>query len=211
MQTRILVSILALTIVTGAATAQTDGIPDLGPSYAYLAYDGPGTPTLLATPGGTGATLTQAFLPDGTVVDATITLVLLDVNEFAIANYPWEDLWLQSSDGGVALCPGGTTADTNTDPLGETRWILPLRAGGWSETLTQVLINGDPLTSAPGLALNVNSPDLNGDLAVDLGDVILFAGDYFGAFAFRADLHRDGVLNLSDVGVLAAGFGSTCP
>ena len=195
----------------GAVLAQTDGIPDLSPSYAYLAYTGPDSPTVLVIPDGTGARLDQAALADGTVVDATITLVLLDTQEFPIANFPWEDIWLQAADGGMVFCPGGTTPDANTDILGETRWTLPLRAGGWSLALTQVLVNGEALTSAPGLALNVNSPDLNGDLAVDLGDIAIFAGDYFGAYAFRADLHRDGVLNLSDVGALAVGFGSRCP
>jgi hypothetical protein len=40
--------------------------------------------------------------------------------------------------------------------------------------------------------LLVNSPDLNGDLAVDLADVALFAQDYFGPYNYRSDLCWDG-------------------
>ncbi|MBU2502334.1 hypothetical protein KJ682_13460 [bacterium] len=56
-----------------------------------------------------------------------------------------------------------------------------------------------------------NSPDISGDLQVNLMDVGLFASDYFGAYSFRADLVPDGVLSLSDVGRFAMALGSMCP
>ena len=120
---------------------------------------------------------------DGTlagVVDATITVTLLDGGGFPVVNFAFEDLWLESSDGGMVFCIGGTTADANTDGAGMTAWTLPLAAGGASQSVTLVTVNGAALTSNAGLALSYNSADLNGDQIVNLTDVPEFAGDFFG-------------------------------
>jgi hypothetical protein len=45
---------------------------------------------------------------------------------------------------------------------------------------------------------------------VGLGDVAIFAQDYFGEFNFRSDLHRDGVINLADIIPLAERMGRSC-
>ena len=66
---------------------------------------------------------------------------------------------------------------------------------------------GDVLTEPP----HVNSPDITGDGQVSLHDLSQLATDFFGAYHFRSDLQRDGVINLSDVGRLAAGMGAQCP
>ena len=49
----------------------------------------------------------------------------------------------------------------------------------------------------------VNSPDLNGDLLVNLADLSLFAQDYFGPYNYRSDLRWDGDLDLGDLVVFA--------
>lgn len=85
-----------------------------------------------------------------------------------------------------------------------------MEAGGYSEDLTMVLVNGDNVW-AEGLALNFNSPDIDGDGHVGLPDVTWLAMDFFGSYHFRSDLQRDGVINLSDLGRLAAGLGGQCP
>jgi hypothetical protein len=59
--------------------------------------------------------------------------------------------------------------------------------------------------------LQVHGPDIDGDGTVNLADVALFAGDYFGAYAFRSDFDWDGVLNLADLGVMAQAVAATCP
>ena len=62
------------------------------------------------------------------------------------------------------------------------------------------------------LPLLVNSPDLNGDLTVNLQDVALFAEDFFSApYELRSDLHFDRVINLSDLSVMTGKVGKTCP
>ena len=56
-----------------------------------------------------------------------------------------------------------------------------------------------------------NSPDINGDLAINLTDVTLFAADFFGPYAYRSDFNWDGAINLLDVTVLSGSMGITCP
>ena len=186
-------------------------IPDLSHSVATIAYNGPGTPTLLVVPDGNGNLFAEAHDEDGNVVDATITLTILDSLDVPIANFPFEDCWLESLDGGMVPCIGGTTADFNTDALGETQWVYPLRAAGYSEAPVLVLINGDALHTNPGLPLNFNSPDINGDGIVNLTDVAIFSNAYFSGYQFRCDLFRDGLLNLSDIPIFATHFTAQCP
>jgi hypothetical protein len=61
------------------------------------------------------------------------------------------------------------------------------------------------------LDIAINSPDINGDLQVNLSDVVAFTQDYFGAYNYRSDFFWDGVLNLSDVARMAQGMGAICP
>ena len=184
-----------------------------GPYGEYdMAYQGSETLTLLVVPDGSGKTFDQAFLPFGGTEDATVTLFIWDAGGTPIAGFPAEDMWLESLDGGLVPCIGGTIADSNTDAAGSTTWATPLHAGGHSEALVEVLVNGGPLDSSPpGLALSFNSPDINGDLTVDLSDVPLFAEDYFSGYNFRSDFHRDGQLDLKDLVVLAQAYGANCP
>lgn len=203
-----LLVIMAL-LTAPVAFAQVSNIPDLPNCRAWLAYEGPETLTLLVMPDGSGPPFTQASLPDGTTVDATVFLEIRDANDVPVVNFPFEDVWLESEDGGLAPCVGGTCADANTDMTGLTFWVQPLRAGGHSQALTLVFIAGDTFTD--GLALSFNSPDISGDGMVNLQDVGLFAMNLFGTYDFRSDLSRDGQINLADLGQLALGLGGACP
>ena len=186
---------------------------DVGGPYGeyYMAYSGPETLTLMVTPDGSGLSFDEAFLPWGDTEDATITLELKNANWEPVANFPREDLWLESHFDGLIPCVGGTIADSNTDAFGITWWQDPVFGGGSSEPLTVVLVNGSPIELTSGVNLRFNSPDINGDLVVNLVDVALFASDFFGAYHFRADLYRDGVINLQDLATFAQAFGTSCP
>ncbi|MFH1841922.1 MAG: hypothetical protein ABIF77_01845, partial [bacterium] len=104
-------------------------------------------------PDGSGNGLDEAFLWDGVpgrhpaIVDATITMTLLAYGE-PVYMYPKEDLWLESSQGSLVLCPGGSIADNYTDINGQTTFSKPLLAGGATDPdageLTVVMINGMP-------------------------------------------------------------------
>jgi hypothetical protein len=179
----------------------------------YMAYTGPEFLTLVVAPDGSGPTLDQARLPSGGLADATITLILRDANWDPIPHYPREDLWLESEDQGLVICQGGTIADADTDLGGMTHWQNPLLGGGHSQALTVVKVNGSEPELTSGVRLNFNSPDINGDLVVNLSDVVLFSQDFFAhpEFSFRSDYFRDGQINLSDLAVFVQFYGGMCP
>ena len=166
--------------------------------------------TLLVLPDGTGPALSAARAFDGQLVDATVALALRDYQGLPIANFPAEDLWIESSDGGLVFCAGGQIADRSTDLQGKTVWALPLRAGGHSGGPCHVIVNAQRVTGGVDPALCFNSPDVNGDLHVNLVDASAFAGMYFGPYSLGGDLQFDGSVDLSDVAALARAMGVSC-
>ncbi|MEN8007142.1 MAG: hypothetical protein ABFS42_09005 [Candidatus Krumholzibacteriota bacterium] len=206
----LLVSTLLMTM-TGSTAMACTGIPDLNLSIVQQTFEG--LATLLVMPDGSGPPLTEAHTADGTVVDATIHLTLIStcIEAEPVPNFPREDMWLVSLGGGLAMCQGGTIADSNTDVDGHTQWSLPLKAGGWDDGNSRVVVNGVELGDPAGLTVNFSSPDIDGNLVVNLSDVTLFAMDFFGPYVFRSDLHHDGAVNLSDLAVVAGAVGITCP
>lgn len=209
---RKLTGVFSIALVIGAATFAVAGVPDLQKSTASTAAGVGVTPVLYNLPNGQGAAFTAA-VAGGVPVNATITLTVLDGGNIPVANFSAADMWLETTGGNFIACTGGgTTADFNTNAAGVTVWALPLRAGGWSDGVTQVVINGSPLTSNTGLVLMHNSADISGDGSVDVGDVGEFAGDFYGVGEpFRSDISYDGSVDVGDVGVLASGIGSACP
>lgn len=203
-------AILSITL-SGASAVDCTGIPDLSRSFVQQGFQGQAT--LLVVPDGSGPPLTEARTTDGTVVDATIHVTLISFCEIEepVAFFPREDLWLESLGAGLVACVGGAIADAPTDLDGHTQWSNPLKAGGWDEGNCRVIVNGVALGDPAGLTLNFNSPDLDGNGAVNLSDVAAFVMDYFGGYVFRSDLLHDGAINLSDVAVLAGSIGKICP
>ncbi len=206
---RKLMGIFACALILCSAALATAGVPDLAQSSAATAYTGAGSAVMFNIPNGGGSAFTGARNTGG-VVDATVTLTLLDGLSAPIVNFPFEDMWLESDDGGMAFCTGGTTADANTDANGQTTWATPLQAGGSSMALTVVMISGGALTSGD-LAIAHNSADISGDGVVNLTDVPLFVNDFYGAYAFRSDFAFDAVINLSDVVRMGTAIGASCP
>jgi hypothetical protein len=196
-------------LVVSLASLAWAGIPDLDDSGATMDGSANGA-SLFCLPNALGYDFTQARTLTGTV-DATISLVLVDGLGDFIEGYPTEDMWLETSGGGLVACPAGTIADGPTDEMGATEWQDPLFAGGnsFGETVT-VMIAGSPLNQA-GLQLTFNSADITGDLVVNLADISLFATDYFNAYNYQSDFAYDGVLNLADITLMATGNGTACP
>lgn len=201
--------VFMIALLVGAASFATAGVPDLGLSSAATAYTGGTAAVMFNIPNGGGSAFTAARDLGG-AVDATVTVTLIDGLGAPIANFPAEDVWLESVDGGLAFCTGGSTADLNTDVAGQTQWVTPLAAGGQSQALTAVVISGAALTSG-NLPINHNSADISGDGTVNLTDVPLFVGDFYGAYDFRSDFSFDGVINLSDVVKIGTAIGASCP
>jgi hypothetical protein len=206
--------VFMVALVVGAASVAVANVPDLGLSTATMATTGQ-TLSLFNLPDGGGNPLTQAYVVGGggALVDATITLTLKDGLGNPIQNYPFEDLTLSCDDGlgqAMAPCVGGVSADGNTNAAGQTTFSGTLRAGGWAEASTDVMVAGAALTSG-GVALQMNSADMNGDGSVAISDVSLFSGVYYGAYSYAADFNADGAVAISDVSLLAGGNGTACP
>ncbi len=198
-------------LVIGSAAFATAGIPDQTETTATMPNGGQDDLVLFNLPNGLGNAFTDAQIKnDGTVVDAHIELIVRDAFAAPVPNFPAEDMWLASDDGGMVACAGGTSADQNTDENGFTQWVSPLNAGGFSEAVCKVYVNGLALNGAP-FTLFFNSADVNGDGSVNLSDVGMFTSSFFGDYSFSADFMADGVLNLSDVGFMASGLGTSCP
>ena len=117
---------------------------------------------------------------------------------------------IEAADGGLVYCQQGTCADGPTDDTGTTTWVQPPLGGGSSQAGTVVYVSGSPLTWNI-LDLHFNSADLNGDLAVNLTDIGMFASDFFTYYHYRSDFHHDGVINISDLGLLAQSMQAQCP
>jgi len=155
---------------------------------------------LLITPEGNGDNLEATGME--------IRLSIIDCNGDPVAGFPFNDLWLQPSSPNVSFVTRFfAAANTNVD--GETYWSGRIAGGGWMDTSgadrTRISLAGVEIL--PDLDLSFVSPDLNGDLKVDIVDVATFALDWNTGWTFRSDLTADGVINLADVGVLAAYLG----
>jgi hypothetical protein len=198
-------------LVVSLASLAWAGVPDLVESTAAIAPEAVGA-SMFNTPNANGSPFTAAF-GGGGFVDATITLTLIDTEGLEIFLYPFEDLWLESSGGGLAFCSGGTVADASTDELGQTTWTNPLAAGGYSpgET-TVIMVAGAPLTTQ--LDITYNSADINGDLVVNLPDIVAFTqllgGDYNTHPKYAGDFNNDDQINLPDIVRMTGGIGTSC-
>ncbi len=203
----------------GAASALAIGIPYVG-EIIYTA----GEATILVLPDGSGPPLSEARSAGGAVVDATVRVRLVDEFFAYVPYFPNEDLWLQWSEdpGTVRGClqypnfPGGVfIADGWTNVQGWTEFALPRRGGGHSSGTVTVYLNGLPayhpsLPPFEPLPLHFVSPDIDGSLSVDLGDLTLFAADYLVAPDARSDFNVDGAVNLADLATFSQGFSIAC-
>ena len=205
---RKIMGLLVCSLVVSLTTVAWAGIPDLDLSLATYVSEGTQV-SVYSLPSGAGDPLSNVYVNGGSKVDATVTLTLVDSTPTPIFNYPFEDMWIESNTPAIVICPGGSTADANTDANGQTTFSGALFAGKFGDGLV-VVINGDALSQAP-LNFKFNSPDINGDLVVNLTDVVLFAGVYYGVYEYLADFYWDDVINLSDIVLLAQGQGSACP
>jgi hypothetical protein len=204
-----IITMAVVAVFTALPLLALAGVPDVYECEVSIAYSGPGTPSMMNVPNGNGFAFTEARDEEGNVVDATITLYIRDSQGVPIMNYPAEDTWLDTEDNGLVTCTSGSVSDLNTDFDGMTQWVNPLFAGGYSQAPVRVLINGVELPTT--LDLDFNSPDINGDLVVNLADVALFTGCYFNAYCYAADYDNNGALNLSDLSYFAEHIGATCP
>jgi hypothetical protein len=202
---RVIAVLMAGVLLMAGAAAADVGIPDPELSTAEMATPGPHW--VLVCPAGDGETLDA--LPGDS--DATITVHLVDHFMYPVGFFPAADLWLEIAPPGplVVACPGRMIADDMTDGYGVTTFSGPFQAGACGYG-TMVVINGQPLVHPP-LELGFVSPDLDGDLVVDLTDVVQFATAYLHGYEPCCDFYHDGALDLTDVILLAQHLTHACP
>jgi len=211
MRSQIALGGILLLILPLASLAQS---PDLFLSTATTAATEP--VSVFTAPDGSGQPLSNCYVLGGALTNATITLTLLDNMGSPVVNYSYEDLWLETSLGGLQLCTNGSVADANTDVNGQTTFSGAISGGGQSDyssgELTQVFVDGFPLTSSPGLEIYFNSGDLNGDLRVDLCDIVFFVSQFYaGSNPYSMDFYWDATFNLSDIALMAQVIALQCP
>lgn len=210
MKTIVLFSVLLLAVSFAHAEEPQAGVWDIFCNVDYP-YQGADPISLFNLPAGNGAPFSEALLPDGSFVDATLRVQVLDYMSDPIVDFPFEDMWLESLDGGFIPCIGGSVSDSNTDANGWTVWAEPMKAGGFSVAPCRMLINGMVPIGWTDLDLHFNSADISGDGVVNLADVGMFSHYYFADYDYSADFHFNGRLDLVDVGYLARGVGGSCP
>lgn len=199
-------------LVVSLASMAWAGVPDLIDSSATVDPAAVGA-SVFNRPDDNGRGFDQAFAAGGADVDATITLILVDTDGLPIFLYPFEDLWLETSNDGLAFCSGGTVADQSTDEMGMTTWSNPMAAGGYTTgEQTVVIVAGAPLGTQ--VDVTYNSPDINGDLIVNLSDIVAFtqllSGDFSSHPLYAGDFNNDTEINLSDIVRMTGGIGTAC-
>ena len=120
-----------------------------------------------------------------------------------------DNIWLEET--GVNWCPDGNIADFDTDENGYTEFALAPCGGGCSENLTLrgFLTPGTPFNETNLALFRFNSPDISGDLVVNLIDLALFAPAFLGS-DYCFDYNWDGVVNLVDLALFAPHFTHAC-
>lgn len=147
--------------------------------------------------------------------------VLLDVYDYDSGwhhvDYEAQGMQLGNSGATVTLCDT-TIAYLRRDKLYEVFGSQTIRGGGHSE----IGQDGQPISSVVaywspdeycgmyGMDLFINSPDINGDLVVNMTDTILYSGDLSGGYNYRSDFNWDGVINVTDTAIFAAAIGAHC-
>ena len=199
-------------LVVSLASLAWAGIPDLVESTATIDAAAEFS-SMFNTPARGGSSFDDAFANGGGSVDATITLTLIDTEGLPMFLFPLEDMWLETSGGSLVFCGNGTAADASTDELGQTTWTGTLAAGGYTPgEVTEIMINGAPLLAT--LTITYNSADINGDLTVNLSDIVAFTallgGDFGTHPLYAGDFSNDGIINLSDIVRFTGGIGHNC-
>lgn len=203
--------LIVFLILPASAFAQCMPLPDFDLSIAMFrdTADHVYPLSVMMVPDGSGEALAEARRPDGSQVNGQVVVWLLDGVGQGDEGMPPAEIWVDAPDGLVAFCTDGNIAGQATDSEGFTYFSAPLYGGGWSQGGLVVEVCNTPL-SMTELPLWINSPDIDGDLEVNLSDVQLFAEDFYGVYAYRSDLAYDGVINLSDLSRLAEHLEADC-
>jgi hypothetical protein len=173
---------------------------------------GPTVPvSICVLPGGQGEQ--RAFAYPGIEVEVELGFQLVDLAGQPVPGVELSQVVMWVEGGPPAICPDAW-AGISSDAEG---WVtVPFSGGGHVAPDPQRSL-GIYLNLCPTLMLDVredvafNSPDLNGDLEVDLRDIPLFARDFYGPYNYRSDFNWDGAVDLGDLIFMVQAVAAKCP
>lgn len=163
----------------------------------------------------------DGFRLDDPTINAIITVCVKDITGAPIAGIPAADFWLLGCSDLVALCggSGSINADAASDAEGCTT-ISGTIAGGGCDDGVQVVVQGtiiaDPNDWAIPLCLpyDVRSPDITGDLIVEITDFSLFGAGYPSPPKPLVDpcldLNCDGLIDIIDFAIFGKHYLHVC-
>lgn len=166
---------------------------------------------LLNCPCGDGSRLDQMRSQTGAVVNGVIWVQLIDDFQNPIVGYPAEDMWLEGIGGIFGFVHPGTCADGPSDAEGLVVWREPLAAGGYELVGVIAKVGGIPLNLPPLETVQFVSPDINGDLRIDLADLVSFSSSYMSVYDCWSDFVHDGRIDLADLTEFTTHYGHHCP
>lgn len=152
---------------------------------------------------------------------ATITITVLDGSATPIEGVPATDFYVIDCDPtlDMVLCGGSASSNATaaTDEFGVTTMEGDIAAGGCADGLSVVvqgyIIEEFPpeCTAATCLPILIRSPDMNGDLVVNLQDFSAFGLAYPPNTYFKcADFNCDGLVNLQDFSTFGLHYQHAC-
>lgn len=152
--------------------------------------------------------------------DATISVTVKDATGAPVPGIPAADFWVVGANDLVALCggAGAINAAGATNASGQTTITGVLYGGGCDDgvaVVAQGTIIGDPLNNCDPLilAIDVRSPDMDGDLEVDNQDFTLFGNAWEplgGVYDPCADFDCNGAINSIDFTVFGNHWQHIC-
>ena len=154
-------------------------------------------------------------------VDGYIWVELIDGEGRAIPGVPVTDYWFGAADPAdeLVLCASPFTADSVTGENGRTTFSGPVAGGGcvstgdlWLSARGRVLLDAPACMTAHLEHIVVVSPDLNGDLRVDLSDLAVFGFSYNTnagepGYSPCCDYNDDGMVQLTDFAYFGEHYG----
>lgn len=149
-------------------------------------------------------------------VGATITVTITDGGVPA-EGIPPQTFYVFGCNGGLVTCPGtgGVRADAPTDENGQTTISGAIKGGGYDSGLgvfTGIIPEPNICLGEICVPITVVSPDINGDLQINIVDVSLFAQAFPPqAGNPTADFDCSGTVNIADLAAFAQHLGHVCP
>ncbi len=213
----------ALAVLLVAVPVFGQGTPVAANSTAVLNSPHPAV-SIFVVPNGSGSPLMNCFGPGGVPTSATIVATFVDASGVMVPGVPQRDIRLEHLNSPMSWCSdafypppphAANCADGPSNLAGQATFSLAYHGGGQQFQNCRVWVleatgSYQPLPQV--LPVSMNSPDLSGDLAVNLSDIVLFTQDLQGGGApYRSDFNWDGAINLTDIAMFAQTLATSCP